>query len=130
MKRLYYQSFRKRDFAFMETGIPKSKEHEYLVAGKLELDKSRLVIRRPDILIGSDRLDFYDFFGRRRESLSLQNRNWLKFCLALTFAHFLLVRVPSLFSQYFGDEVDGVSSSLGAQDKSEAAARIQRMKQA
>lgn len=100
MKKLYYKTMRHRDFAFMETGIVKAKEHEYLVAGKLELDKklNRLVIRRPDLLIGSDRLDFYDFFGRRRESLSLQNRNWLKFCVALTFAHFLLVRVPSLFS--------------------------------
>ena len=40
MKRVYFESFRKRDFAFMETGILKAKEHEYLVAGKLELDKS------------------------------------------------------------------------------------------
>lgn len=64
---------RKRDFGYMEKGIPANKEHEYLVAGNLELDKkaNRLVMRRPELLIGSDRLDFYDFLGRRKENFSL-----------------------------------------------------------
>ena len=75
-----------------------------------------MVIRKPQLLIGSDRLDFYDFLGRRRETFSMQNRNWLKFCVALTGAHFLLVRVPTLFSQYFGDEIGLVSGKLGATD--------------
>ena len=57
----------------MEKGIVASKEHEYLIAGKLELDSKnqRLVIRNPNLLIGSDRLDFYDFLGRRREQFGL-----------------------------------------------------------
>jgi hypothetical protein len=85
-------------------------------------------MRKPTLVIGSDRLDFYDFLGRRKEQFSLQNRNWLKFCVALTFGHFMLVRVPTLFSQYFGDEVGVVAEKMGAEDQSEAALRLQRMK--
>ena len=57
----------------MEKGLVASKEHEYLIAGKLELDtkSQRLVIRKPSLLIASDRLDFYDFLGRRREMFGL-----------------------------------------------------------
>ena len=107
----------------MENGILANKEHEYLIAGTLDLDKkaNRLVMRRPDLLIGSDRLDFYDFLGRRREHFNLQNRNWLKFCMGLTLAHFLIVRVPTLFSKYFGDEVGVIGQTLGSQDQSETA---------
>lgn len=114
----------------MEKGIIATKEHEYLVAGKLDFDRklNRLVMRKPDLLIGSDRLDFYDFLGRRREHFSLQNRNWLKFCVALTFGHFLLVRVPTLFSQYFGDEVGVISEKLGAEDLSKNASMMERIK--
>ncbi|TNV76866.1 hypothetical protein FGO68_gene13258 [Halteria grandinella] len=130
VKRIYYQSLRKRDFAYMENGMLANKEHEYLIAGTLDLDKSskRLVMRRPELVIGSDRLDFYDFLGRRRESFNLQNRNWLKFCVGLTFAHFLVVRVPTLFSKYFGDQVGVIGETLGAQDQSETAEKIRRFK--
>lgn len=38
IKRLYYQTLRKRDFEFMEKGILANKEHEFLVAGWLEFD--------------------------------------------------------------------------------------------
>jgi hypothetical protein len=57
----------------MENGLLAKKEHEYLIAGKLELDSKnqRLVVRRPDLVIASDRLDFYDFLGRRREQFGL-----------------------------------------------------------
>ena len=52
----------------MEKGIPMNKEHEFLIAGKLELvNKQKLVMRTPSLVIGSDRMDFYDFLGRRRE---------------------------------------------------------------
>jgi hypothetical protein len=73
LKGIYYEGLRKRDFNYMEKGLLRSKEHEYLIAGKLELDtkNQRLVIRRPDLLIASDRLDFYDFLGRRREQFGL-----------------------------------------------------------
>ena len=95
----------------MEKGIVRNKEHEYLIGGKVEFDKnnSRFLIRKPTLVIASDRLDYYDFLGRRREHFGLQNRNWLKFCVALTAGHFLLVRVPTMFSMYFGDEVGQVS---------------------
>jgi hypothetical protein len=127
---MYYETMRKRDFGYCEKAIV-HKEHEYLIAGKLELDKkaNRLVMRKPDLVIGSDRLDFYDFLGRRRENFALQNRNWLKFCIGITAAHFLLVRVPTLFSMYFGDEVGAVSEKMGATDESETALRLQRIKQ-
>lgn len=131
VKRFYFQTLRKRDFSYMETGLIRNKEHEYLIAGKLELDakNQRLVIRRPDLVIASDRLDYYDFLGRRREHFGLQNRNWLKFCVAITAAHFLLVRVPTLFSLYFGDDVGMISKKMGASDESETKARLQRMKE-
>jgi len=73
IRRLYFEKIRKRDFYYMEKGLPRSKEHEYLIAGKLELDtkNQKFVIRKPDLLISSDRLDFYDFLGRRREQFGL-----------------------------------------------------------
>jgi len=73
-------------------------------------------MKKPKIVIGSDRLELYEFLGRRREVWHLQNRNWLKFCVGITFAHFLLVKVPTFFSSYFGDEVGVISSKLGAED--------------
>ena len=87
------------------------------------------MIRRPDLVIGSDRLDFYDFLGRRKEQYGMSSRNWLKVCVGLTAAHFLIVRVPTLFSRYFGDQVGMVAEKLGAQDETEAAKRVQRIKQ-
>lgn len=80
-------------------------------------------MRRPDLLIGSDRLDFYDFLGRRRESLSLQNRNWLKFCVAITVVHFVVVGIPTMFSKYFGDNIGVVSEKMGARDESQLSIR-------
>jgi len=71
-------------------------------------------MRNPNLVIGSDRLEFYEFLGRRREVFGILNRNWVKFCVGVTFVHFLLVRVPTIFSGYFGDEVGIVSEKLGA----------------
>lgn len=76
-----------------------------------------MIMRQPKLVIGSDRLEFYEFLGRKREVYSLQNRNLLKVCLGLTALHFLLVRVPEIFSSAFGDEVGAVSKSLGAKDE-------------
>jgi hypothetical protein len=131
LKRIYYQKLWKRDFNFMEKGLLKDKEAEYLVGGKLELDKTnkRLVMRKPTLFIGSDRMDYYDFLGRRREHYGMQSRNWLKLCVGITAAHFLLVRVPTMFSMYFGDEVGKISEKLGATDESETALQLQRLKQ-
>ena len=126
VKRLYYETLRKRDFEFMEKGILHSKENEYLVCGKLEFDRlgKRLFMKKPDLVIGSDRLEFYDFLGRRKETMSFSVRNWFKFCIGITAAHFLLVRVPTLFSSYFGDEVGVVSEKLGATNEAENLKRV------
>ena len=70
------------------------------------------------MVIASDRMELYEYFGRRTEVLGQQNRNWLKFAVAVTGVHFLLVQVPQLFSLYFGDQVGSVSKKLGAQDES------------
>jgi hypothetical protein len=115
----------------MEKGILKNRETDFLIAGKAEFNKqsNKIVISNPNLIIGSDRNDFYDFLGNRRETLSKQNRNWMKFAIAITAAHFLLVRVPTLFSHYFGDSVSKVSQKMGATDESVAALRLQRMKQ-
>ena len=68
------------------------------------------------MVIGSDRLELYEFFGRRKEMWTLQNKNWLKLSIGITALHFTIVRVPELFSRFFGDEVGTVSKSMGAQD--------------
>jgi hypothetical protein len=54
-------------------------------------------------------MELYEFFGRRREVWSLQNKNWLKFAFGVTAMHFLVVSVPQLFSRFFGDEVGKIS---------------------
>jgi hypothetical protein len=64
---------------------------------------------RPRMIIGSDRMELYEYFGRRTETRGIANRNWLKFAFGCTALHFLIVRVPSLFSRYFGDDVGEVS---------------------
>lgn len=73
LKELYYKTMRKQDFNFMEKGLYANKESELLLAGKLEFDKklNRIVMRKPNLVIGSDRLELYEFFGRRREMYSL-----------------------------------------------------------
>jgi len=43
------------------------------------------------MVIASDRMELYEYFGRRTEVLGQQNRNWLKFAVAVTGVHFLLV---------------------------------------
>jgi len=62
-------------------------------------------MQKPELVIGSDRMELYEFFARRKETWGTNNRNLIKVGFGLTFAHFLLVRVPTLFSRYFGDNV-------------------------
>eukprot|EP00347_Sterkiella_histriomuscorum_P021335 403334350 len=131
IKELYFKTLRKQDFHYIEKGLHADKQYELMVAGKIEHDKklNKLVMRRPSLVIGSDRLEFYEFLGRKREVYGMQNRNWLKFCVGLTAVHFLLVRVPTLFSSYFGDQVGMVSEKLGAEDQSDMAIQMQMAKQ-
>jgi hypothetical protein len=78
-------------------------------------------MRNPMMIIGSDRLELYEFFSRRKEVWTIQNKFLINACIALTAAHFMLVRVPEMFSLYFGDEVGKSSASLGAKDQSDLA---------
>ena len=45
--------------------------------------------------------------------------------MAVTGAHFLVVRVPELFSRFFGDQIGSVGGALGAQDKRHVGAQLQ-----
>ena len=73
MKELYYKQLRKRDFMYMEKGIRADRETELLIAGNIEFNKklNKMIMKKPKLVIGSDRLELYDFFGRRRETLQL-----------------------------------------------------------
>ena len=77
-----------------------------LVIGGLRLNKGSIEMRNPKMVIGSDRLELYEFFARRKETYNIKNRDLAKACIALTACHFLLVRVPEIFSKYFGDDID------------------------
>ncbi len=128
LKRFYYQTLRRRDFDFMEKAVmPKQ---ELLVHGTLSRQADAYVLRDPQLVIGSDRNAFYDFMGRQKEQHYLRIRNLMKFGMAVTFAHFIVVQVPSLFSVYFGDSVNPLVQKLGAEDYSERAHQIQVMKEA
>jgi hypothetical protein len=69
-KELYYKTLRKRDFGYIEKGIRADKESEFLIAGNIEFDPklSKMVMKRPNLVIGSDRLELYEFLGRRKET--------------------------------------------------------------
>ena len=73
MKRMYYQTLRKRDFEFMEKGLIAGKNNELLVVGNVEFSSKlqRIIMKRPELVIGSDRFDYYEFMGRRREQLGM-----------------------------------------------------------
>ena len=51
----------------------------------------RIVMRNPKMVIGSDRLELYEFLARRKTYWGLQNRMLLNVALAVTGVHFLLV---------------------------------------
>jgi len=114
---LYFKRLRGRDFAYQERALVNG--NDYLFAGRLEAGKQGLLMKNTRLVIGSDRNDFYEFLGRRKETIALQNRNLLKLCIGVTALHFILVQVPTQFSRYFGDPVDDVSKTLGAVDRRE-----------
>ena len=59
----------------------------------------------PKLVIGSDRLELYEFLARKKEVINGFNKNWLKVAFAATLVHAVVVQVPTWFSKYFGDEV-------------------------
>ena len=48
--------------------------------------------------------------------------------IGVTVIHAVIVQVPTLFSQYFGDEVSDAEKKLGASDNSEIGLKMSRMK--
>ena len=118
----YNEYFRgRRDFNFSTRGIRSDIDQEFLVVGGFELvNDSRLVMRNPSMVIGTDRMELYEFLARRKETMSQNNRSFLKLAIAITAVHFALVQIPQLSSRFFGDNVDKVSSTVfGAQDQSD-----------
>ena len=81
------------------------------------------------MIIGTDRLELYEFMAHRREVITNHNRNWLKVVVASTFLHAVVVQVPTLFSKFFGDEVSTLEKQMGSVDKSEIGLKMSRMKQ-
>lgn len=54
----------RKDFSFMTRGI--TSPHELLIVGPLNYVQNQMVMT-PRLVIGSDRLELYEFFGRRKE---------------------------------------------------------------
>ena len=48
-------------------------------------------MRNPKMVIGSDRLELYDFLARRKTYWGLQSRMLLNGAMAVTAVHFVLV---------------------------------------
>ena len=111
----------RKEFNFSTRGIRSDIDQEFLIVGGFEVvNDSRLVMRNPSMVIGSDRMELYEFFARRKETLSQNNRSFLKLSVGLTMLHFALVQIPQLSSRFFGDSVDKVSSGVfGAKDQSD-----------
>ena len=64
---------------------------ELMLLGDVTLNQNRLIMKRPEMVIGTDRLELYEFMAHRREVLISTNRNWLKVAFAATFLHMLIV---------------------------------------
>lgn len=46
---------------------------ELMFVGDVNFVKNSFVMRNPKMVIGTDRLELYEFFGRRKETLSMRN---------------------------------------------------------
>ena len=120
IKRTYWTKLRNRnDFKFSTRGIRRDVDQELMFVGGLEVKNQKILMKNPRIVLGSDRMELYEFMARRKEVWADQNRSWLKLAIGVTVAHFVLVEIPQLSSRFFGDKVDQVSSGVfGAQDQS------------
>ena len=89
LHKFYLLSLRGRlDFNYISRAIRPSSE--LLIVGQLSFKNEKIIIR-PKTIIGSDRMELYEYFGRRNEVRNITNRNWLKFTFAVTGIHFLTV---------------------------------------
>lgn len=100
-----------------------------MLVGDMKFTGSRYIMQSPKMIIGTDRLELYDFYARRKEVLLNTNRQFLKLAFAVTCVHAVIVRVPTLMSRFFGDDVSELEKKAGAVDESEISLRISRAKQ-
>ena len=108
--------------------LQKDKPTELMVVGNMTYKAGKYLIDKPELVIGSDRMELYEHFARRREVMVAFNRNWMKLAGAATLAHFVVVQIPTIFSRYFGDEPTAVEKSLGSKDLSETGLKMSRLK--
>lgn len=123
------------DFGYLQKGLAVDKKTgegpELMFLGDVQYlaKANRFVMSKPKMVIGTDRLELYEFHARRREVLINNSRQLLKVAVGLTLMHALLVRLPTLFSRFFGDEVSSIEKKAGAVDESELGLRMSRVKQ-
>lgn len=87
---LFYPENRYRN---VTRGIRTDVEQELLFVGGLTLDEKagRILMRNPAMVIGSDRLELYEYLARRKTYWGLQSRMLLNVALGITAIHFVLV---------------------------------------
>lgn len=65
------------DFGYIQKGITTTREGEgpeLMFLGPLKFTGSKYVMQSPSLIIGTDRLELYEFYARRREVLLNTNR--------------------------------------------------------
>lgn len=118
VKKLYYKNFLRRDFAFIEKGLCTNRS--YLVAGDLLYRDDKLLLKKPKMIIGSDKTELMEFLGRKREHWYMNIRNFIKLAVGVTFLHVLLIRVPYIFENWFGDNFKPDQKDKQQEDKFES----------
>ena len=92
---MYWKNIWKHDFGYITKGIEvnQGKGPELMFVGNLKFDTTlnKFIILRPTMVLGSDRMELYEFMARRREVLIGHNKQLVKLMLGITFAHALLV---------------------------------------
>jgi len=80
-------------FRYISRGIRTDVDQELLFVGGLYHDEgaSKIVMRNPTMVIGSDRLELYEYLARRKTYWGLQSRMLLNVAMGITAVHFILV---------------------------------------
>mmetsp|Transcript_14036 Transcript_14036/g.23849 ORF Transcript_14036/g.23849 Transcript_14036/m.23849 type:complete len:161 (-) Transcript_14036:180-662(-) len=91
----YYQWIWKRDFCYLTKGmeLKKGVSSDYLFIGPVSYHEqsARFIMRKPKMIIGTDRMELYEFFTRRATVLNSYNQNMMRVILGATLAHALIV---------------------------------------
>lgn len=65
---LYWTKLRNRtDFKYSTRGIRRDVDQELMFVGGLEVQNQRILMKNPRIVLGSDRMELYEFMARRKE---------------------------------------------------------------